>query len=813
MDNSGGNIIKKVLLAFALGTGAVIIALSISYFGLNRMLTVVYDLGTPNEKLKTLNNLYRKTTALNEQQRIDAIKNPEKADRDFLEESSELLIILDTLSNMSWGDSIQVARLNEMQLIIKKRNQLFLSYLRLRSNVIKDRAMAIKFDSLTDMLSKGSVMADTSVRTFQTKSTTITYLKDSTETEGEKRSFMSKLFRKRSDVKEPLPDRTVTEEVQVTVDTISIASNHTKLTEATKLIGELGTNEITNRKKLADRELELLATSRDLFRELVDIVQLVEVEELHQIRRNNDEALSVVNESSNVIVAILLIFSMMAAALIYLIIIDVSRSNYFRESLIAEKERVEELSKVKERFLSNMSHEIRTPLQAIIGYSEQLRSNPLANADIAVKAIGNSSEHLLHIVNEVLDYSRLESGKIDFVKEEFYPLEIAEEVASALRVQAGKKGLDLAFDTTITTNELVEGDPFRLRQVLYNLIGNAIKFTSKGHVKINVTGVVVGDNLKMSFEVVDTGIGIKSKDIKRIFARFEQADGNEGNTFRGTGLGLTIVKMIVEGQGGNIRVNSKPNEGSSFTVNLTYPRKISKAESVEVTQLAIPAGIRVLVLDDDVLIVDVCKLMLSNVGIPYVVHNNPEELFDTTIGANITHVLMDIRLGNVNGIELCRSLRKRVDKSVRFIAMTAMAETINSNEGFDDFDGVLRKPFRSDDLYAILGLHDRFAVVRKMTNNDEQLFQSVLADFVGETHRDIQSVEKAIAEQQDHTMLVLVHRLSGRVNQFGFANLSSSLRQVEKDLEMGDTASNMKDRWVELKDRLQTVMSEVKNSL
>src|ERR1041384_1122229 len=130
-DNSGGSIIKKVLLAFALGTGAVVIALAISYFGLNKMLTVVYDLGTPNEKLTTLNNLYRKTTALNEQQRIDAIRNPNKPDRDFLEESNELLIILDSLVSMPWKDSVQVKRLAEMQEIIKRRNKLFLSYLKL----------------------------------------------------------------------------------------------------------------------------------------------------------------------------------------------------------------------------------------------------------------------------------------------------------------------------------------------------------------------------------------------------------------------------------------------------------------------------------------------------------------------------------------------------------------------------------------------------------------------------------------------------------------------------------------------------------
>lgn len=814
MDRSGGNIFKKVLLAFALGTGAVLIALSISYFGLNKMLTVVYDLGAPNEKLRILNNLYRKTTALNEQQRIDAIKNPTKPARDFLEESSELLIILDSLQGMQWKDTLQNARLREMADIIKRRNNAFLSYLKLRSNVIKDKVMASKFDTLSEMLSEGNITTDTSVRTSQSKSTTITYLQDTTQTEGQKKSFFSKLFRnKREQVKVPLPDRTVTEEVQVTVDTIAVAMTNSKLAEATRLIDELGMNELSMRKKLADRELELLATSRDLFRQLVDIVHLVEAEELDEVRVDNEQALNVVDESSNTIVAILLVFSLIAAALIYLIFIDVTRSNFFRQGLVKEKERAEELSLVKERFLSNMSHEIRTPLQAIIGYAEQLRSNPLANADIAVKAIGSSSEHLLHIVNEVLDYSRLEHGKIEFEKAEFYPLEIAEDVASALRVQAEKKGLKLIFDTTMTTNELVEGDQFRLRQVLYNLVGNAIKFTSSGIVKLNADGVVKDGKLHMTLEVSDTGIGIKSGDINRIFHRFEQASATVGNLYGGTGLGLTIVKMIVEAQGGKITVKSKEGEGSSFTVELSYPRRIAQAQDVDVRQLAIPPGMRVLILDDDVLIVDVCKLMLSNVGIPYVVHNNPEELFETGIGANITDVLIDIRLGNVNGIDLCRSLRKRVDKTVRIFAMTAMAETITAHGSLDEFDGVLRKPFKSDDLYALLGLNDRFAVVRKMTNNDEQLFQSVLADFVGETGRDIVMVEKAIDEQQNEQMLVLVHRLSGRVNQFGFGNLSSALRQVEKDLETGSAAVKMRERWIELKERLLLVMSEVRNSL
>jgi signal transduction histidine kinase/FixJ family two-component response regulator len=810
-DRSGGNIIRKVLLAFGLGAGAVIIAWSISYFGLNRMLTVVYDLGAPNEKLKTLNNLYRKTTALNDQQRIDAIRNPNKPDRDFIEESKELLVILDSLKKMQWNDTLQVSRLSEMQNIIQRRNNLFLSYLRLRSNVNKDKAMASKFDSLTEMLSKEHITADTSVRTSQTKSTTITYLQDSTETEGQKRSFFSKLFKRKPDTP-PLPDRTVTEEVEVTVDTIAVAKSNSKLAEATRLIDELGTNELSKRKELADKELALLATSRDLFRELVDIVHRVEAEELEHVRNNNEKALNVVDESSSVVVAILLIFSLMAAALIYLIVIDVSKSNFFRESLVREKERAEELSLVKERFLSNMSHEIRTPLQAIIGYSEQLRSNPLTDTDTAIKAISNSSEHLLHIVNEVLDYSRLESGKIEFEKQGFYPLEVAEEVASALRVQAKAKELELVFDTSLASNEYVEGDQFRLRQVLYNLLGNAIKFTSKGSVKLHVSGAVNDDKLQVRFEVSDTGIGIKPKDVDRIFHRFEQASAAVGNTYGGTGLGLTIVKMIVEAQGGTIRVKSKVGKGSSFVVELSYNIKQQEQVNIQAGRLQVADGMHVLVLDDDKLIVELCTLMLSNGGVPYETHQHPEELFKSGIDPKITHVLMDIRLGNVNGVELCRSLRTRVGKSLKIIAMTAMADSKVLRDSLDDFDGVLRKPFRSDELYALLGTNDRFSVVRKMTNNDEELFQSVLADFMGETDRDIQAVEKAIADQRSDTMLLLVHRLSGRVGQFGFRDLSTSLRQIEIELEKGGAAEKMKERWNELKERLVAALAEIRNS-
>ncbi|MEJ0033566.1 MAG: response regulator [Bacteroidota bacterium] len=151
-----------------------------------------------------------------------------------------------------------------------------------------------------------------------------------------------------------------------------------------------------------------------------------------------------------------------------------------------------------------------------------------------------------------------------------------------------------------------------------------------------------------------------------------------------------------------------------------------------------------LVLDDDHTIVELCGMMLSNLNIPFETHPDPQQLFKSNINGNITHILMDIRMGNVNGVELHQSLKKRVHKGVKMFAMTAIAQG-----NLDQFDGVLRKPFRAEDLYRLLGGEDRFSVIRKMTNNDEELFQSVLSDFVEETNKDILLVEKAIDEEQD----------------------------------------------------------------
>ncbi len=532
-----------------------------------------------------------------------------------------------------------------MHQILRKRDSLFLKYLKLRSGATQNKKLSKQFDTLSKVLSRNYAAIDSSVRTTKQKKTTISYVEDSVlKTAEPKRSFFSRLFKKKNPPQAiQKPKEKITEEVNITVDTLAIANRNNKLAEVNQLIQNFEKNELSRRYKLAGRKLALLKVTDLMLKQLVDVLRKVESEEVASANKNYSDAQKVFNKSVTNIMIILSAFSLGAAALIYLILIDISRSNYYRQQLLEAKNHAEELTLVKDRFLSNMSHEIRTPLQSIIGFSEQMLTHPSGDNTRAVNAIYRSSQHLLHIVNEVLDYSRLESGKLMLDKKDFYLLEVVEEVASSMQVQAEQKGLVFAMETETAQNEYVTGDPFRLQQILYNLLGNAIKFTHQGTVKLMVTSQKEKEQVSYSFEIVDTGIGIKPEEMDKIFHRFEQANASIGSNFGGTGLGLSIVKKLIDAQEGKLEVESKPDEGSLFRVNLTFTvanQKIAQPPAA----IESNALLHVLVVDDDTLTLQLCKLILQREGVQVTLCNNPEELFEGNISNTITHVLMDIRM-------------------------------------------------------------------------------------------------------------------------------------------------------------------------
>jgi signal transduction histidine kinase/DNA-binding response OmpR family regulator len=578
-----------------------------------------------------------------------------------------------------------------------------------------------------------------------------------------------------------------------------------------QIILDMENEQRAENKRLMTEELELIHANSLFINQLLSILHDVENEEVVQMHANNDRAGLLVNQSIWRISMLLIIFFIGAALLVYLIWVDITRANYYKEQLEKSRDEAQELSQIKQRFLANMSHEIRTPLQSIIGFAEQLKSQRKSDPE-AIDAINSSSEHLLHIVDEVLDYSRISSGSFVLNAEPFMLARLINEVAAALKVQAERKGLNLIVDLSFPKELKIIGDPFRLRQILYNLLGNAIKFTTRGYVRLNVRTRVGKDPIHCVFEVTDTGIGIRKEDIARIFNQFEQANSSITGQYGGTGLGLTIVKSLIEAQAGNLQVQSAPKQGSTFTVNLTFERAPAEAApALEPAKVALPPMTgKVIVVDDDVLILRLCALVFERHQVKHATFSDGRKLIQMPVDPEVRFILMDIRMPSINGIELCHALRKTYSKATKFVALTAHVFPQEQKQLLDEgFDAVMLKPFRENDLLNQLGIavanvDENLAnglseamldltTLKMMTQGDEALLQGILMQFVEETVVDLDTLTELLKSPEPGAIREVVHKLSGRTGQVGATTLSKALRGLEVRLVNGESPEKMEE--------------------
>ena len=334
------------------------------------------------------------------------------------------------------------------------------------------------------------------------------------------------------------------------------------------------------------------------------------------------------------------------------------------------EKRLVEASRLKSEFLANMSHELRSPLNAIIGFAELMhrgKAGPVS--DEHREYLGDilaSSRHLLLLINDVLDLAKVESGRMEFVPERVDIEELADEVRDVVR------GLIVNRDLTITVDvdpavDTVDIDASRTRQILYNFISNAIKFTPDGGA-IRVR--VVGDGPdRFRIEVEDTGVGIAPEDVSRLFVAFEQLDPGASKRYAGTGLGLALTKRIAEAQGGHVDVRSAPGGGSTFSV--TLPRHAGAPEAPERHRVAPAVGSRtVLVIDDDRMSLHLANAALRDAGFTPICLSDPEQALAVAEREPLAAIVVDLLMPAINGFELAAQLRQIVRPELPLIAWT-----------------------------------------------------------------------------------------------------------------------------------------------
>ena len=376
-------------------------------------------------------------------------------------------------------------------------------------------------------------------------------------------------------------------------------------------------------------------------------------------------------------------------------------------------EKSESANVAKSEFLANMSHEIRTPMNAIYGVTQLLETSPLNERQQQyIGILKRSSDALLAIINDLLDISKIESGKIQLERRPFSLVDVIDEVVNISSAQAKEKGLTLKVDSNCARGTRYLGDAARLRQVVMNLVSNAVKFTTAGSVTIRLRcSALGGDAEAVSLSVIDTGIGIAPEQQRSIFEKFVQADNTISRKYGGTGLGLSITKTLVELMRGTIEVHSTPNEGSSFTVRLRLVRA-GAADPAGQTLAASSAPFtngppHVLVVDDYEPNIILTTAFLETWGYSVDSAISAAAALEKVKTGRYNAILMDIQMPNSSGLEVTQKIRafERENALPRtpIIAMTAHALVGDRERCLNsDMDDYIAKPFAAHELKQVL---------------------------------------------------------------------------------------------------------------
>jgi signal transduction histidine kinase/ActR/RegA family two-component response regulator/HPt (histidine-containing phosphotransfer) domain-containing protein len=555
-----------------------------------------------------------------------------------------------------------------------------------------------------------------------------------------------------------------------------------------------------------ERDLALTLRSQEVSRDIRDVVIAIEQHERKSMATKSLEMAKIADAANSWIIFFCIALS------VFLLLLTIGIIAYFRstkrhqESIVTAKTAAEELADARARFLATMTHEIRTPMNAIVGFTRQLMKSPLLPTQMAHQTlVQKAADHLLGIVNTVLDYSRLDAGQMQYEQRDFDLEKEIELVLSLLRPQFEAKGIALNWQWNDAHPKNMKGDPLRLRQVLLNLLSNSLKFTTHGAVHLELELVSPeGAQPQMRFTVRDTGMGIPAERLDAVFKAFEQSDVSISRKFGGSGLGLAITKMLVEQQGGSIGIDSEP--GSGTTVWFEMPFGIGNPEAARDVSDPIHAthsfkGKVALIADDEPFNRKLLREILENWEMHCTEVGTGRAAVDAAHESQFDFIFMDLRMPDMDGLEATRRIRTAglCTTSPIVVVSASAEETAIAACLSAGCNVVLGKPFSEDALLEhLIGMEQahigplkvppvqvvngpKFSLegLRRMGRQDERFVQEMVQGFIDAAQHGKKVIQLGFDVGDHQAIAEASHKLAGPAKHIAAMGLYRVLKQLE----------------------------------
>ncbi len=796
----------KVWATICVTLAIVVAAVVWSNKSFNKLTESVDKLGQPNQKITLINDILREfVSAENDVQRY-IISGDVKSARTYEKKVDQTREKIRELKAYVRKDSSQLARVVSLEAVVQKKLDQLNRFL-----TLKKERQATTFTQLA--LDKIEASAEDGDRpsSGQNDSTS-----EERTSEDELWSSLREWYGRTGtpydtanwsgeDLLAYLADpKYLTSDTQFFKDTL--------LSRIRAILSQTGDMELQMQQRLTQREYQVLLQGKIFMDEIQSIIAELEASEQEFTSNSRNEVATIITNSTRVIRFIGLGGLSIAVFLLVLISRDIVQASSLRRKLEASRLKAEALGKMKESFLANMSHEIRTPLNSILGFARLMKRTQLSpHQQNYMKAVSSSSDYLMKLVNDILDHSKIELGKLELVSKAFALHELAEESKAMFLLIAEKK--ELNFDVTIQDDvpDSLRGDIFRIKQITNNLLSNAFRFTHNGTVSLTIGGSWFKEVFYLDLSVSDTGIGIEPDKLERIFDSFRQEDASTSDYYGGTGLGLSICKQLSEAMGGSIQVVSRKGVGTTFTLKLPLEKPVSGMqngpESSEKTQKHYKA--KVVIVEDDPWNALLLETLLRKKVSEVKVFKNPLQAreYVKEHKDRIDLLFTDMKMPEMTGDELARACRETGYQAPIVLVTAHLSKNKEDRLRELEIQAVCHKPYdelRIDELLEHFldpmstcvssKLPDeikndnplKIDGIKAFAGNDPELLQELLGELISNNEKQVELFGKLLAEKRWSEIADLAHKMSPSYHHTGMLHISESLKSIELYSELGN---------------------------